>query len=347
MKLSVLDLIPVRTGQTSAEALRASRALLAEADALGFERYWVAEHHNMSAVASTVPAVLLPYLAGETNRIRLGSGGVMLPNHSALDVAEQFALLGEMFPGRVDLGIGRAPGSDPVTSYLLRLGRTDAAEAGFERDVQLLRELLGSGETPLGEAVELMLGGRPYAVRATPRAGSAVPVWLLGSSGYSVELAARMGMPYVFAHHFGMPGVGAALARYREAFVPSERFGEPTSFLPINVVVAATEAEAADRALPQLLQMVRLRSGAPLGPQLTIEQAHAHQWTPQEEALRETIAAQWLIGTPGEVATRLRATLDEFSLDEAMVVPAAGAYAGEPFDAPGARAETLRQLAGS
>ncbi|WP_454300775.1 MsnO8 family LLM class oxidoreductase [Salana multivorans] len=187
MKLSVLDLIPVRTGQTSALALQASRSLLALADELGFERYWVAEHHNMPAVASSVPGVLLPYLAGQTHRIRLGSGGVMLPNHTALDVAEQFALLEAMYPGRVDLGIGRAPGSDPVTSYLLRLGRTEAPEESFEQDVLLLREMLGMGETPVGEPVTLSLGGRPFEVRATPSASSATALWLLGSSGFSVK----------------------------------------------------------------------------------------------------------------------------------------------------------------
>ncbi|MBN8881105.1 MAG: LLM class flavin-dependent oxidoreductase [Salana multivorans] len=345
VKLSVLDLIPVRSGQSTTEALRASRTLLGLADSLGFERYWVAEHHNMPAVASSVPGVLLPYLAGGTTRIRLGSGGVMLPNHTALDVAEQFALLEAMFPGRVDLGIGRAPGSDPVTSYLLRFGRPDAAEESFEQDVLLLRELLGLGETPVGEPVRLSLGGRPFDVRATPRAASPTGLWLLGSSGFSVELAARLGLPYVFANHFGMPGIEGALSRYRATYTPSSDFPEPTSFLPINVVVAASEAEAQERALPQAVQMARLRTGAPLLPQLTIEEAAAYEWTPREEAVRDAIVAGWLIGTPGDVATRLRARLGELGLDEAMIVPAAAAYAGEELDAPAGRAETLRLLA--
>ncbi len=345
VKLSVLDLIPVRTGQTSAQALQASRSLLALADELGFERYWVAEHHNMPAVASSVPGVLLPYLAGQTHRIRLGSGGVMLPNHTALDVAEQFALLEAMYPGRVDLGIGRAPGSDPVTSYLLRLGRTEAPEESFEQDVLLLREMLGMGETPVGEPVTLSLGGRPFEVRATPSASSATALWLLGSSGFSVELAARLGLPYVFAHHFGMPGIEAALARYREAYVPSAAFPTPTSLLPINVVVAETPGEAAARAMPQAVQMVRLRTGAPLTAQLTIEEARAYRWSPREEAMRESVAAQWLIGTPHEVAARLRGRLEALGLDEAMIVPAGGAYQGEAFNEQAGRAETLRLLA--
>lgn len=345
MKLSVLDLIPVRSGQTTADALRASRSLLALADELGFERYWVAEHHNMPAVASTVPGVLLAYLAGDTQRIRLGSGGVMLPNHTALDVAEQFALLEAMYPGRVDLGIGRAPGSDPVTSYLLRFGRTEAPEESFEQDVVLLREMLGLGETPVGEAVNLSLGGRPFAVRATPAGASPTALWLLGSSGFSVTLAARLGLPYVFAHHFGMPGIETALARYRAEFVPSREFTTPTSFLPINVVVAETPALAAERALPQAIQMTRLRTGAPLQPQLTIEEARAYRWDSKEEALRPTVVKDWLIGTPHEVAARLRVKLDSLGLDEAMIVPAAGSYEGEAGDAAAGRAETLRLLA--
>lgn len=345
MKLSVLDLIPVRTGQSTADALRASRALLALADELGFERYWVAEHHNMPAVASSVPGVLLPYLAGDTHRIRLGSGGVMLPNHTALDVAEQFALLEAMYPGRVDLGIGRAPGSDPVTSYLLRFGRTEAPEESFEQDVLLLRELLGVGETPVGEPVNLSLGGRPFAVRATPSAATPTALWLLGSSGFSVTLAARFGLPYVFAHHFGMPGIEAALARYRAEYVPSRQFPTPTSFLPINVVVAQTPALAAARALPQVIQMVRLRTGAQLLPQLTVEEAKAYPWDPREEAMRPAVVKDWLIGTPHEVAARLRVQLETLKLDEAMIVPAAGAFAGEAPETAEGRAETLRLLA--
>lgn len=345
VKLSVLDLIPVRTDQSSAEALSASRDLLALADSLGYHRYWVAEHHNMPAVASSVPGVLLPYLAGTTTRIRLGSGGVMLPNHTGLATAEQFALLEAMYPGRVDLGLGRAPGSDPVTSYLLRGGQQHPAEESFEQDVTLVRELLGLGATPVGEAVHLSLGGRPFAVRATPLARSAAELWLLGSSGFSSALAARLGLPYVFANHFGMPGLEAALGQYRAQFQPSAQCPEPTSLLPVNVVVAPTEAEARERALPQAVQMAQLRTGAPLGAQLSVEQAAAHHWSEREASVRAGMEGRWLIGTPQQVAQRLREQLADTGLTEAMVVPVAGAYAGEDLDTVPGRSQTLRLLA--
>lgn len=343
VKLSVLDLIPVRTDQTSSQALAGSRRLARAADAAGYTRYWVAEHHNMPAVASTVPGVLIPYLAEGTHHIRFGSGGVMLPNHTALAVAEQFALLAAMYPGRIDLGLGRAPGSDPVTAYLLRGGQ-QGDEASFEQDVTLLRELLGVGATPVGGALRLAVGGRPFDVRATPRAEGEVPVWLLGSSGFSAGLAARLGVPYVFAHHFGMPGLETALAGYRRGYVPSEHHPSPETFLPVNIVVAPSAEEAQERALPQLVQMVRLRTGAPLTPQLTVEEALAYSWSERELELREAVAAQWLIGTAEDVADRLTALAGQLGVDEVMVVPAAGAYQAESLaEAPG-REATVRLL---
>ncbi len=192
MKLSVLDLVPTRSGQSTADALAASASLAVTADSLGFERYWVAEHHNMAAVASTVPAVIIPFLAAGTRRIRFGSGGVMLPNHSALAVAEQFALLESMFPGRIDLGIGRAPGTDQVTAFLLRGAGAAAAPDDFPQEVDLIARLLGLDGRP-GDGVDIDLRGQAFPLRATPHLAGAPELWLLGSSDYSAELGRDAG----------------------------------------------------------------------------------------------------------------------------------------------------------
>lgn len=345
VKLSVLDLIPVRTAQTSRQALLASASLAQEADRLGFTRFWVAEHHNMQAVASSVPGVLIPFLATGTQQIRFGSGGVMLPNHAALAVAEQFALLEAMFPGRIDLGIGRAPGSDPVTSYLLRGGAQMEGVDSFEQDVTLARALLGIDGDP-GDAVPIAISGRPYDLRATPLGASAPVLWLLGSSDYSANLAARLGLPYVFANHFGMPGLEMALASYRSRYQPSDAFPEPTTLLPINAVVATTAEEAQERALPQLVQMARLRSGAALGPQLTVEEAVAYEFNDTERAMVDSMRQQWLVGTPSSVAGQLQELAEKHGVDEIMVTPSAGSYTGEALDSSPGRITTLQLLAG-
>jgi luciferase family oxidoreductase group 1 len=195
LNLSILDLVPVRSGQTSAQAVAASLALAARADQLGYARYWFAEHHNMPAVASTTPPVLAAAAAARTVRIRVGSGGVMLPNHSPLVVAEQFAALEALAPGRIDLGIGRAPGSDPVITQLLRMSGTTSDVERFPQHVRDIRALA----SPQGATVEFTSGGT-YDIHATPAATGAPQVWLLGSSDYSAQLAAASGLPYVFAN---------------------------------------------------------------------------------------------------------------------------------------------------
>ena len=216
--LSVLDLVTVRSDQTTGDALAASRGLAQVADELGYRRYWVAEHHNMPAVASTNPPVIIAMLAAATSRIRVGSGGVMLPNHAPLVVAEQFALLEAAYPGRIDLGIGRAPGTDPLTSYVLRGGSAESADEAVTRFpdyVDDIRTLMSP------EGVELQIGPRRQPLRATPSARSVAEMWLLGSSDYSARLAAEKGLPYVFAHHFSGEGTGAALELYRSTYRPS------------------------------------------------------------------------------------------------------------------------------
>ena len=229
-RLSVLDLVPVRTDQTTADAIAATVALARTADDLGFTRYWVAEHHNMPAVAATNPPVLIAVLAAATARIRLGSGGVMLPNHAPLVIAEQFALLEAAYPDRIDLGVGRAPGSDPVTSHLLRAGRQDQVDT-FADDLSALSLMMQP------EGVQLSLGGRSYPLAATPAARTAPRVWLLGSSMYSADLAAAQGLPYVFAHHFGGEQTLTALQRYRSQFQPSPETPEPTTIAVVNAAI--------------------------------------------------------------------------------------------------------------
>lgn len=215
VRLSVLDLVPVRTDQTTSDALAATVQLAQAADRLGFTRYWVAEHHNMPSVGATSPAVLIAYLAAQTTQVRLGSGGVMLPNHAPLAVAEQFALLEAAAPGRIDLGIGRAPGSDPVTSYALRGGRD-------ERDIENFPEYLDDVAALMSaRGVVVPLRSGDYRLKATPAAAGEPRLWLLGSSMYSAHLAAAKGLPYVFAHHFSGNGTEEALELYRSRFKPS------------------------------------------------------------------------------------------------------------------------------
>ncbi len=342
-RLSVLDLVPVRTDQTTGDALAASRALAQVADELGFERYWVAEHHNMPAVAATNPPVMIAMLASATSRIRVGAGGVMLPNHEPLVVAEQFALLEAAFPGRIDLGIGRAPGTDPLTRYVLRGGASPAADEAVTRfpdyvdDVRTLRDVDG---------VEVALGGRRQPLRATPRATSVPTTWLLGSSDYSARLAAERGLPYVFAHHFSGEGTAEALALYRSSYQPSPEHPEPRTFLTVNAAVADSAEEARRLALPQVLAMIALRTGAPLGSQRLVEDAETEGVPDVHAGMAEAMLRRWVVDAPAAASARVAELAATFDVDEVMVHPVAGAHTGTPADASPAREQTLRLLAG-
>ena len=343
MKLSVLDLIPVRTGQTTGQALQASLTLARVAEEAGYHRYWVAEHHNMPAVASTNPPVLIALLASATQRIRVGSGGVMLPNHAPLVVAEQFSLLESAFPGRIDLGIGRAPGSDPVTNWALRYGGggTEGIVEDFPTHVGNLIKMMSP------EGVGLALQGSTYDLHATPKATGVPTIWLLGSSDYSARLAAEQGLPYVFAHHFSGDGTAQMLQLYRDNFTPSELLDEPLTFLTANASVAETTEEAERLALPQLVQMAGLRTGRPLSPQLTVEQAQTDEYLTLQAPLIEQMRGKWIIGDPETAAKKVITLAEQFDVDEVMINPVAGAYADTPVDAAPARQDTLRLLAES
>ncbi|CAA9374275.1 MAG: Bacterial luciferase family protein [uncultured Nocardioides sp.] len=340
--LSVLDLVPVRTDQRTGDALAASRSLAQVADDLGFRRYWVAEHHNMPAVAATNPPVLMAMLAGATSRIRVGSGGVMLPNHAPLVVAEQFALLEAAFPGRIDLGIGRAPGTDPLTRYVLRGGSAESADdavARFPEYVDDVRTLMSP------EGVEVQVGSRRQPLRATPAAASVPDVWLLGSSDYSARLAAERGLPYVFAHHFSGEGTAAALDLYRSSYRPSTEHPEARTFLTVNVAVAETRELAERLALPQVQAMIALRTGMPLRPQPLVEEAESAGVADAHRGLAAAMLRRWVVDEPGAARERVAALAAEHGVDEVMVHPVAGALAGTSRHSSPAREETLRLLA--
>jgi luciferase family oxidoreductase group 1 len=339
VRLSVLDLVPVRSDQSTPDALAATVSLAQTADRLGYTRYWIAEHHNMPSVGATSPPVLIAYLAAQTAQVRLGSGGVMLPNHAPLAVAEQFALLEAAAPGRIDLGIGRAPGSDPVTSYALRGGRDD-------RDIENFPEYLDDVVALMGtRGVRVPLRSGDYTLKATPAAASEPRLWLLGSSMYSAQLAAAKGLPYVFAHHFSGNGTEEALEHYRSHFRPSDLASEPVTFLTVNAVVAETRDEATALILPNLQMMARLRTGQPLGPVQLVEEARQATLTPQQQHIVDSGLARAVVGAPDEAAEQLRALAERFDVDEVMVHPVASAHRGtDPATGP-ARVATLELLA--
>jgi luciferase family oxidoreductase group 1 len=307
--LSVLDLAPVGDGSTPRAALRASLALAAEAERAGYHRYWVAEHHNMPGIASSSPPVLLAHAAGVTETIRLGSGGVMLPNHASLVVAEQFGMLEALHPGRVDLGIGRAPGTDQLAARALRGARAAVAVDDFPDQ---LVELIGyfTGEFP---------EGHPYArITATPGHGYRPELWLLGSSDYSARAAGVLGLPFSFAHHFMPANTEPALAAYRSTFRPSADLDAPQVMLGVAVVCAETTDEARFLAGSGALAFLRLRQGRP-GRYPTPEEAAGYTYTPHErEAIKAWTRSQ-IVGDPATVRQGLADLAERTGADELMV----------------------------
>lgn len=282
---SLLDLAPVTEGSTPARSFANSLALAQHAEALGYRRFWLAEHHNMPGIASAATAVLIGHIAAGTSRIRVGAGGVMLPNYAPLQVAEQFGTLASLFPDRIDLGLGRAPGTDQATARALRRYH-DSADA-FPQDVV---ELLGYFEPARP--------GQP--VQAVPGAGLQVPVWILGSSLFGARLAARLGLPYAFASHFAPAAMDEALALYRREFRPSARLQAPWAMLALNVSGAASSAEARRRFTTLQQSFVRLRRGqAGLVP-APVDSMDG-LWTPQEQAGVEAALACSVVGDEAEV----------------------------------------------
>lgn len=306
---SVLDLAPVGTGFTAADALANSTELARLCERLGYHRFWVAEHHNMPGIASSAPAVLLAHLAAHTDTIRLGSGGVMLPNHSPLVIAEQFGTLEALHPGRIDLGLGRAPGTDQGTMVALR--RTFQAE-GPEDFPRNLVELMAYFDGPVHG------GSRIGAIEATPGNGFRPDVWLLGSSDFSAHLAGQLGLPFSFAHHFSGHNTDAAVEAYRRSFRPSSRLEQPYVMLGVNVICAPTADEAHYLAGSSALAMARLRSGRP-GKYPTPEEASAHEFTPVEAEFARSWGRHHIVGEPPMVADGLHELAARTGADELMI----------------------------
>jgi luciferase family oxidoreductase group 1 len=340
LALSVLDLVPVHRNQTSAQAVAASVALAQAADRLGFTRYWFAEHHNMASVASNAPAVLIGAVAARTERIRVGSGGIMLPNHSPFVVAEQFATLEAIAPGRIDLGIGRAPGSDQVVTALLRSSGPTSDVERFPTHINDIMALLSP------EGAELTLrNSETYNVRATPAAGGTPAVWLLGSSDYSAQVAARMGLPYVFAYHFSGEGIERALEIYRANFVPSLHLDAPRTFLTLNVVAADTRDQAIELAMPNLIQMSRLRTGKPLTALARVEDVADIHLDDAQRRIIEVMQTRWVIDDGVTAARQVQVLADRYSVDEVMVSVGAALRGDDAPERSSARERTLELLA--
>lgn len=300
---SVLDLAPVCEGSTPAQAFANSLDLARNAEALGYTRYWLAEHHNMPGIASAATAVLIGHMAGGTSTIRVGSGGVMLPNHAPLQVAEQFGTLASLYPGRIDLGLGRAPGTDQPTARALRR-YFDSADQ-FPADVtELLRYFAPAQPGQL--------------VQAVPGAGIEVPVWLLGSSLFSATLAAQLGLPFAFASHFAPDAMDQALAVYHRDFRPSRHLQQPYAILGLNVIAAETDAQARRLFTTAQQAFVNLRRGAPGKIHAPIDDIEAY-WQPHEKAGVERALACSVVGSPQTVREGLAAFIDRHRPDEIMI----------------------------
>jgi luciferase family oxidoreductase group 1 len=307
--LSVLDLSPITTGHSGADALRNSLDLAQLADRLGYTRYWVAEHHNLPSVASSAPDIMIGQIAVCTQRMRIGSGGVMLPNHAPLTVAERFKVLEALFPGRIDLGIGRAPGTDPITSVALRRRQDIRDDDDFLQRFQelMLIEARGFPE------------GHPFGkVRAMPADVPLPPIYLLGSSGYSAELAAAIGSGFAFAHHFATHDAVAAMTSYRAHFKPSPALARPHAIIGIAAVAADTDAEAERLASTIDLNYVRRSKGEYL-PLASPEEAAAYDYSPIDLARIEQNRARVFTGAPKTLLARLAPLLEATQADEVMV----------------------------
>jgi luciferase family oxidoreductase group 1 len=309
LPLSILDLSPVTTATPGSAALRNTLDLARHADRLGYRRYWLAEHHNLPSIASAAPDIMIGQVAAVTTRIRVGSGGVMLPNHAPLTVAERFKVLEGLFPGRIDLGLGRAPGTDPVTSYALRRRQGIGDDDDF---LERFQELLLIENRGFPE-------GHPFGkVWAMPLDVPLPPIWLLGSSGYSAELAAAVGAGFSFAHHFASHDAVAAMRSYRDRFRPSPALSGPAAILAVHVVCADTDAEAERLAATVDLNFVRRAKGE-YRPLASPEEAEAYPYAPID---RDRIAAgrmRVFVGSPATVRERLMPLVEATQADEVMI----------------------------
>jgi luciferase family oxidoreductase group 1 len=321
---SILDLAPIRADEASpVHALNRSLSLAQQAERLGFQRFWVAEHHNMDGIASAATSVVLGYLAAGTSRITLGSGGIMLPNHAPLVIAEQFGTLAALYPGRIELGLGRAPGADQATAHALRRDRLGSAD-DFPADVEELERLLGPRQP----------GQR---VIAMPGVNSHVPIWLLGSSLFSAQLAAAKGLPYAFASHFAPRYVHEAIRLYRENFRPSEVLAEPYVMIGVPLVAADTDEEAEFLATTSFQRVLNLMRGQSLVMQPPVPSMKG-LWLPHEQDAVGSFLGMAVIGGPEKVRARLDVLLEQTQADELI-------FTGDIYD-EAKRAHSFEILAG-
>jgi len=319
---SLLELASIREGNSITDTLQNSLAYAQAGERLGFNRFWLAEHHNMEGIASSATAVLIGYIAGGTKTLRVGSGGIMLPNHPPLVIAEQFGTLASLYPDRIDLGLGRAPGTDPVTSRALR--RDNLAADQFPTEIHLLEQLLA----PLQPNQRL---------KAIPGAGTQVPIWLLGSSLFSAELAAKRGLPYAFAGHFAPRLMRQALRIYQTQFQPSPCLDKPYSMLCMPVIIADTEARAQLLSTTSKQRVLALMRGEPLWLKPPVESMDG-LWNIEEEMQVREFLGLSAIGTPAQVKEKLEALVSELQIDELM-------FTNDMYD-PADRIRALELLAG-
>jgi luciferase family oxidoreductase group 1 len=307
--LSVLDLSPVAAGSSGAASLRNSIDLARLADRLGYNRYWLAEHHNLASIASSAPDIMIGQIAAATQHMRIGAGGVMLANHAPLIVAERFRVLEALFPGRIDLGLGRAPGTDPVTSYALRRRQQDSGEDDF---LERLNELILFDSRAFPERHPF------HGVHAMPQDVALPPIWLLGSSGYSAQVAAAIGAGFAFAHHFADYDAVSAMRSYREAFKPSSGFPKPHAILACAVVCADSDAQAQRLASTLDLNFIRRRRGEYL-PLASPEEAQAFSYSAAERSLIARNRERLFVGDKEAMLSRLKSLIADTGADEVMV----------------------------
>ena len=310
LPLSVLDLAPVASGSSGPQALRNSLDLARTVDALGYTRYWMAEHHNSSRIVSSAPEILIALVAHETRRIRVGSGGIMLPNHSPLKVAETFRTLEGLYPGRIDLGIGRAPGTDQLTALALRRDMDRLNAEDFPEQLQELQAYCGEAAFPEGAPF--------HKVKAAPVDVRLPPIWLLGSSGFGARLAAAQGRGFAFAFHFSPEQALPAMRAYREQFRPSAHLDKPHAILAVSVICSDTEERAEELARTFDAMWLGIIKGRD-EPLLSPEEVRDQPWTPADLQQARAARAMLVWGTPSRVRERLEALAAEMGADELMV----------------------------
>ena len=322
-EFSLLELVRVRQGSDARSALNNARDIAAHVEALGYKRIWIAEHHNMAGIASAATSIVIAHLAAGTSTIRVGAGGIMLPNHSPYVIAEQFGTLERLFPGRIDLGLGRAPGTDQIAVRAMR--RAPNASEFFPQDVLELQAFLAEPEA--GQAIV-----------AIPAAGTNVPLWILGSSTFGAALAAELGLPYAFASHFAPDLLLPALETYRSRFKPSVQLDRPYAMAGINVIAADTDAEAKRLATTQQMSVADIFTGKRGLSKPPIDDIETY-WSSDQKAQALNLLARSVVGSPEAVRAGLRAFVDETKVDEVMVV-------SDVFDHQ-ARLRSLELIAGA